>query len=107
MFLVLQKIQQFKQRWTLEQIYNASVGGIIFLILIFALIALYRPISAQQYQSLYMLATQEHHPESQRIALSLAEKEQKISVGQYLKLMHVYQYEEKRARTLPAYVVEE
>lgn len=107
MFLVLQKIQQFKQRWTLEQIYNASVGGIIFLILLIALIALYRPISAQQYQSLYMLAEQEHHPESQKIALSLTTQAQKISVGQYLKLMHVYQYEEKRAKTLPAYVVEE
>jgi flagellar biosynthesis/type III secretory pathway M-ring protein FliF/YscJ len=107
MFLVLQKFQQFKQRWTLEQIYNASVAGIIFLILVIALLALYRPISAQQQQSLYVLAAQEHHPESQKIALSFIGREKKISVGQYLKLMHVYQYEEKRARTLPAYVIEE
>ena len=107
MFLVLDKIQQIKERFTLEQIYNATVGFIISLILIFALIALYRPVSAQQYQALIFLTEQEHYPESQKIALSLTVQEQRISMGQYLKLMHVYQYETQRAQTLPAYVVEE
>lgn len=107
MFLVLHKFQQFKQRWTLEQIYNALVSFIIFLIIVTSFVALYRPLSPAQNQALHELAAQEHHPESQKVALSLTQQAEEVSVGQYLKLMHVYQYEDKRAQNLPAYVVED
>ena len=106
MFLVLEKIHHIKSRLTTEQIYQYGVSAAIVFIMGFALFAMWRPVTSVQLQRIQYLAEQQSHPESQLVALKLHQQE-KISVGQYLKLMHVYQYEEQRAQQLPPFISEE
>ena len=106
MFLVLEKVQQFKAKLSLEQSYQLAVFTIIIVILVMALIAILKPVSSVQMQRIEYLRLQHTHPESQQVATQLIEQKE-VSVGQYLKLMHVYQYETQRAQQLPPVLSED
>ena len=99
MFVVLEKFEEFKSKFTLAQIQQGAIMGVIGVILLWAIIAIFRPVSSQQLQNVLWLQSQQRYPESHQIAQELLAKD-KISMGQYLKLMHVYQYEHRRARQL-------
>src|SRR5690606_14176792 len=101
MTIDLEKIIQFKSKIQLEQIYNIFVAVMIAVILVLAIIALFRPISTKQYHNIDQLALHQSYPETQDMALLLQQQE-KIHVGAYLKLMHAYQMESVRAHQLPA-----
>ncbi|WP_180114565.1 hypothetical protein [Acinetobacter sp. YH12063] len=106
MTIDLEKIIQFKYKIQLEQIYNIFVSVMIVVILVLAVIALYRPISVQQYQNVSRLALQQSYPETQEMAMLLRQQD-RIRVGAYLKLMHAYQMESVRAHQLPALAEEQ
>ncbi|OTG77618.1 hypothetical protein B9T33_14835 [Acinetobacter sp. ANC 5054] len=101
MTIDLEKIIQFKSKIQLEQLYNIFVSVMIAVILVLAVIALFRPISIQQYRNVAQLAMQQSYPETQEMAETLQQQKQ-IKVGSYLKLMHAYQMESVRAHQLPA-----
>ena len=107
MLAVFKKIQQFKSKWTSEQILVAAVLLVMGLIIIIALSALYRPISSRQYQAIQSLDHQQYYPQSQNIAAQLLLDSEGICMAQYLKLMHVYQYEAAKERQLEPIRIEE
>lgn len=94
-------ILQFKSKITLEQIYNVFICFIILLIIILGLFALNRPISSEKFYNVLHIAEQQSCPASQDLAQALT-LEAEVSMGQYLKLMHAYHAEAKRAHQLPA-----
>lgn len=106
MFVVLEKVQVIKSKLSIEQMSHIGIAVILFVIVCMSLFAVFRPVSTAQLQRIHALAQQEHHAEAQLVAQYLTQKDE-ISVGQYLKLMHVYQYEAKRAQQLPPFITEQ
>ena len=106
MYNAIQKMSQFYAQLKLEQIYNAFIIFIITVILVISTVALYRPIDANKFQQVKIIANQPIHPESQEMAEHLLQK-QSILFGQYLRLMHAHQVEMKKATELPALSIED
>lgn len=101
MAIDLEKIRTYWSKLTLEQIYNSVFIFIIFLIMVLASVALYRPVTMIQSQQIQQLSTQQQLPQTQDMALALLDQPE-IYRGQYLKLMQAYQQESVRAHQLPA-----
>lgn len=101
MAIDVEKIRTFLSNLTLEQIYNSVFIFIVFLILILASIAFYRPVTPHQSRQIQQLSIQQRLPQTQDMALALLEQ-RPIYRGQYLKLMQAYQQESVRAHQLPA-----
>lgn len=99
MFVVLEKFEEIKSKFTLAQIQQGAITAVIVIILLWSIIAIFRPVSTHQLRNVENLKKQQRYPHSHLIAHELLSKD-KISMGQYLKLMHVYQYEYRRARQL-------
>lgn len=106
MYSKIQKIKQFYAQLRLEQIYNAFIIFIISIILLLSTVALYRPIDADRFQQIRMIASQPIYPESQEMAERLLQHP-KIIFGQYLRLMHAHQVEVGKATELPALSIED
>lgn len=100
------RIKHIKANIKLEQIYNFLLSSIIVIILSFSMVALYRPITAQQYKNIYQIAHKSNYMETQEMALALLGQDQ-IRVGQYLKLMTALQVESNQAKQLPPISLEE
>ena len=99
MFVVIEKFEEIKSKFTIAQIQQSVVTLIIASIILWSCITIFRPVSSMQLKNVHALVQQQRYSESHRIAQELMTRE-KISVGQYLKLMHVYQYEDRRATQL-------
>jgi hypothetical protein len=106
MFKTIQKIQEFKTQLNVEKIYNGFIVFIIVLILLLATLARYRPIDTHRIITVQKIALQSMYPETQEMALHLLGQE-KISLGQYLKLMQAHQVEMTQAIQLPPVSEEE
>lgn len=106
MFLVLNQLKRLKTQMSVVQISQYLLLLMVGVIVALALMALYRPISNHNFLAIQSITQQENYPNSQKIALSLLNEPQ-INMAQYLKLMHVYQYEAQREKTLAPYVVEQ
>lgn len=106
MYSKIQKIKQFYAQLKLEQIYNAFIIFIISIILVLSTVALYRPIDADKFQQIRVIANQPIHPESQEMAVVLLQQPS-IIFGQYLRLMHAHQVEVNKATELPALSIED
>lgn len=106
MFLVLEKFEALKSKITIEHSFKGVVAVIVLFILLFSWIISKRSISNIQYQKIQTVIQQQTYPESQKIALELLVQE-RISVGQYMKLMQVYQYEADRAQQLAPVIAQQ
>lgn len=106
MFKAIQKIQEFTTQLNVEKIYNGFIVLIIILILLLATLARYRSIDTHRIITIQKLALQSMYPETQDMAVHLLDQE-KISLGQYLKLMQAHQFEMTRAIQLPPVSEEE
>ncbi|OTG88388.1 hypothetical protein B9T31_02435 [Acinetobacter sp. ANC 4558] len=102
---VIHKIQLLKNRLRLEDIYNIMMIFIILIILGLSIFASFRSINPIQLNSIYQISQQSNYADTQEMALLLLNQE-KINVGQYLKLMLALQMEQKRAKQLPAISIE-
>ena len=107
MFVVLKNIQQFKDSYSAEKILSMTSYSVIVLIVMVALFALYRPISERQYNAIQQLAIQQYYPQSQKIAHAFMYRSERICMAEYLKLMHVYQYEAAQERELEPVRIEQ
>lgn len=93
-------------RLKIEYIYYMILIMMIGCILIFATIALFRPVTPQQQQQVSVLAQQANYPKTQAMAIALLEQSS-IRKRAYLKLLHGYQFEQAEIRYFPALKHEE
>ena len=105
MHIAIQKIVQFKSNIKLEYVYNVLIVTIVAIILMLALIALHRPISLTQFETVVKLSSQASYPDRQQMALSLMQQQQ-VPYGQYFKLMQAHHLEMTQAHQLPPLQVE-
>ena len=101
MHIAIQKILKLKSQITLVQIYNGLMASIIMLIVILSSIGLSRPISPNQFENVSRLSHQATFPETQEMAQDLV-LENQISYIDYFRLMQAHQFEQNRAKQLPA-----
>ena len=101
MQIAIQKIFKLKSQITLVQIYNGLMASIIMLIVVLSSIALSRPISQSQFENVSRLSLQATFPETQEMAQNLV-LENQISYIDYFRLMQAHQFEQNRAKQLPA-----
>lgn len=87
---------------TLQQFYHVAVLFLVLAIVLIAYRSLQHPIGAQQLQQLQQLARQQEYPNTQSVALRILRDYEYISYGQYLKIMHAQQDEQRQANQLPA-----
>lgn len=101
MHIAIQKIFKLKTQITLVQIYNGLMLLIILVILLISSLALSRPISPTQFENVRRLSHQAVFPETQEMAQSLIQ-ETRITYIDYFRLMQAHQFEQSRAKQLPA-----
>ena len=87
---------------SLQHIYHVAVLILVLAILISAYRALQHPVGQAHLQQLELLARQQVYPNTQSLALALLREYDYISYGQYLKIMHAQQDEQRKAKQLPA-----
>lgn len=96
-----QQISKFKSEFQLEPALNLIILLMMVSILFIASLALYRPISIQQYHFVQQLALQEAYPKTQAMALELS-KQEFIRSMDYYRLIYAKHYESSHIRTYPA-----
>ena len=101
MQIAIQKILKLKSEITLVQIYNGLMALIIMVIMLLSSFALSRPISPSQFENVSDLSHQAVFPETQEMAQDLLSEKQ-ISYIDYFRLMQAHQFEQRRAKQLPA-----
>ncbi|MBK0062223.1 MULTISPECIES: hypothetical protein [unclassified Acinetobacter] len=106
MLISRQNFLKLGNEFKLERIYNIVVAVIIITMLILAFMALQRPISKPQHQSIVNLSHMANNPETQKIAQQLLQHDG-ISRAEYFKLMRAYQYENSKAQHYPAMALED
>lgn len=87
---------------TLQQFYHVAVLFLVLAIVVTAYRSLQHPVGAVHIQQLHDLAHQQEYPHTQSLALNLLRDYDYISYGQYLKIMHAQQDEQRQAKQLPA-----
>lgn len=87
---------------SLQQVYSVAVLCLVLSIAVSAYRSLQYPVGAHQIQQLESLAHQQEYPNTQLLALALLREYEYISYGQYLKIMHAKQDEQRHAKQLPA-----
>lgn len=87
---------------SLQQIAHVAVLFLVLSILFSAYHSVQYPVGASQIQQLEYLARQQEYPNTQSLALALLREHDYISYGQYLKIMHAQQDEQRQANQLPA-----
>ena len=94
--------KNFKIPLTLQQFYHVAVLFLVLAIIVTAYRSLQHPVGAVHIQQLQHLARQQEYPHTQSLALILLRDYDYISYGQYLKVMHAQQDEQRQAKQLPA-----
>ena len=87
---------------TLQQVAHAAVLFLVLASVFSAYQSLQHPVGVRQIQQLDRLARQQEYPSTQSLALALLREHDYISYGQYLKVMHAQQDEQRQANQLPA-----
>ena len=101
MLISKQQFLKFKSEFQIESALNILILAVILTIFLLASLALYRPITVQQYQVVQQLAHQEVYPKTQNMALDLTAKEQ-IRSKDYYRLVYAKHYESSHIKTYPA-----
>lgn len=101
MLISKQNILKLKSEFKIERVYNAFVILIISAILFFGFQSLHKPIKTQYYRHIVALSQQANNPKTQIMAKRILQQPE-IDLGDYLKLMHAYQFEKSQARYYPA-----
>lgn len=102
MHIAIQKILKLKSQISLVQIYNTLMVAIVIIILLISSIALSQPISKQQFMNVTFLAKQAAFPKTQEMAKNLIQN-YPIRTVEYFRLMRAHQFEQARAKQLPAF----
>lgn len=87
---------------SLQQVLHVAVLLLVLAILVSAYRSLQHPVGLTQMQQLEILARQQVYPNTQSLALDLLRQYDYISYGQYLKVLHAQQDEQRQAKNLPA-----
>lgn len=82
--------------------FDIAVLALMLAIVIISYRSLQHPVGATQFQHLELLARQQVHPHTQAMTLKLLREYDYISYGQYLKVIHAQQYEQRQAQQFPA-----
>lgn len=97
---------KIKSNLDAEHILNGLLGLIVLIIILLSSIALYTPISHQQFQNVQRLSGQQSLPATQHMAIQLMHAET-ISSAHYLRLMHAHDHESSKIRQYPAMAIED
>lgn len=101
MLIFKQQILKFKSEYQVESVLNLLLFAVILTIFIVASLALYRPISVQQYLVVQQLAQQEAYPKTQHMALNMSVQET-IRFKDYYRLVYAKHYESSHIKIYPA-----
>ena len=97
----IQLIKVFAKKISFDRVLLTMLMMMIFMIVIQAYQSLYQPIGQQQLKQLDDMATQYIYPKTRMLARHTLTSPD-ISYAQYLKVVHVYQKEQRQAQHLPA-----
>lgn len=100
MLIFKEQISKFKSEFQIEYVLNVLVASVILIILVLSSVALYRPISATEYQQVVFLSYQESYPKTQYMAMLLT-KQDTIRSADYYRLIYAKHYEASKIKQYP------
>lgn len=99
--LLFHQLHWFFRR-ALQHGFHIAVLALIVLIVMLSHRSLQHPVGATHFKHLELLARQQVYPHTQAMTLKLLREYDYISYGQYLKVIHAHQHEQRQAQQLPA-----
>ncbi len=95
-----------KLKFKIENVFHVLMSVIIVIFLAKATIMLLKPIESEKINKVILLSHQASYPNTQQLAQQLLSHE-KISAGDYIKLMFAHQQEANRVVEYPAVKIED